>query len=293
MTKNKPDSKFNFALDFIFYTFGAAVYAFAATVFILPNSFAPGGITGISTILNHLFHLPVGVMIIVLNIPLFIWGWHKIGQSFLIKSAYCTVVTSVLIDVFSGFMPTYTDNKMLASLYGGVIGGFGLALVMLKGSTTGGTDILARLVNAKFPYISMGRVILIVDIFIIAGAVLAFGYIETGLYSLITIFASSRVIDGLLYGADMGKTFIIISRKQQEISSAIFTVLHRGATLIDAKGAYTGVKNDLILCAVRRNEIGKLHKLVLDIDPNAFIIVSEAGEILGEGFKKSPPAGKK
>ena len=281
--RKKPD----LLIDLLCYSLGAALYAFAAATFIVPNHFAPGGVTGISTIFNYLFQTPVGLGIVVLNIPLLLLGYRHIGLSFIARTAYATVLTSVLIDVFSAWLPAYTGDRMLAALYGGVVGGFGLALVILRGGTTGGTDILARLIQKRFPYLSMGRILLVVDFFIVAAAVWAFGYIEAGLYSIITIFASSRIIDGMLYGADMGKIVMIISSRQEEISRMIFTGLKRGATIIDAKGAYTGAKSDLILCAVRNNEVSRLHKLALQIDPKAFIIVSEAGEILGEGFKQA------
>ena len=282
----KPGKKaFVLAADIAVMTFGAALFAAAAAIFIIPNNFAPGGVTGIAIIANHLIRTPVGLSMVIVNIPLFIVGLRRLGVSFVVRTAYATVATSLLIDLFSALLPSYTGNGMLASIYGGALGGMGLALVILRGGTTGGTDIIARLINRRFPHLSMGRVIFMFDLLITLGAVLAFGYIEAGLYSVITIFASSRVIDSMLYGADMGKIVMIISHKHGEISAAIVRELQRGVTIIDARGAYTNRKNDLIMCAVRNNEVARVHKIALTTDPAAFIMVSEAGEIIGEGFK--------
>ena len=281
----KAEKRANPVVDALVMAFGAALFAAATSIFIIPNNFAPGGVTGIAIISNHLLRTPVGMGIVVMNIPLFILGLRKLGMGFVVRTAFATATCSLLIDVFSVILPAYTENKMLASIYGGVLGGAGLALVILRGGTTGGTDILARLLNRKFRHLSLGRVIFLFDLLITLCAVLAFGYIEAGLYSVITIFASSRVIDAMLYGADMGKSVMIISQKSGEISSAIARELERGVTLLDAKGAYTGKKSELILCAVRNNEVGRVHRIALAIDSEAFIIVTEAGEIIGEGFK--------
>jgi len=281
----KAGKRTNSVVDAIVMAFGAALFAAATSVFIIPNDFAPGGVTGIAIIANYLLNTPVGIGIVVMNIPLFILGLRRLGVGFVVRTAFATAASSLLIDVFSMILPAYTGNKMLASIYGGVLGGMGLALVILRGGTTGGTDIIARLMNRKFRHFSLGRVIFLFDLLITLGAVLAFGYIEAGLYSIITIFASSRVIDAMLYGADMGKSVMIVSKKSDEISSAIVRELERGVTLLDAKGAYTGKKSELILCAVRNNEVSRVHKIALAIDNEAFIIVTEAGEIIGEGFK--------
>ncbi|MDR1892730.1 MAG: YitT family protein [Oscillospiraceae bacterium] len=285
--KGKPKSKVSeYLLDGLVFIFGCSAYAVSVDLFTAPNGIAPGGLTGISTVLNHLLGFPIGVMIIVLNIPLFIAGGWKIGWQFLTKTVIATVMMSVFVDLFSLFLPVYTENKLLAALYGGVCSGIALAVIFMRGGTTGGTDIAARLLYQRFPHMPMGRLIVILDAFIITLAAFAFNSLESGLYSMIVIFVSSTVIDNLLYGADKGKLMLVMSRNHEKIAEDILHRLGRGATLLEAEGAYTKKKTNVLLCAIRRQEISRFNAIVQENDPGAFMIVTEAGEILGEGFKK-------
>ena len=277
--------KTEFIKNAAFLILGCGIYAVSVNMFTVPNDIAPGGVTGISTVLNRLFGLPVGTMIIILNIPLFIIGFKKIGRKFLIKTVAATALMSVLIDVFALFTVPYTGDRLLAALYGGVLSGTALSLVFLSGGTTGGTDILARLIFKKLPHIPMGRLIMTVDAFVIVFAAIAFRSLESALYAIIVIFASSRVVDGVLYGADRGKLVIVMSAAPQRIAADILNELRRGATLLEGEGAYSRKKSGVLLCAVRRQEVSRLHAIINRNDPKAFVVVTEAGGIFGEGFR--------
>lgn len=284
--KFRTNKYYEYFLDFFICAFGSILYGISVTVFTAPNNIAPGGITGISTVLFYLFKTPLGTMIFILNIPLFILGLRFIGGSFIIKTIACTAIASVVIDVFTAIqIPVYHGDKMLAALYGGVLSGSGLALVFLRGATTGGTDVASRLLKLKFRHISMGRMMLIIDFFVIVFAAVIFRSIDSALYAMIAIFTSSRVIDSILYGSDNGKMAVVISKNNDEISKAIINEMNRGLTILKGKGYYTGAEREVIMCAVRRPEAAKLRTIINRADPNAFIIMCEAGEIIGEGFK--------
>lgn len=273
-------------IDYVFYTIGAVIYAMSVDVFTAPNNIAPGGLTGIATMLNHLFVTPIGTTILILNIPLFIWGAKEIGLSFLWKTIFATVVTSIAIDVLGIFLPGYYGDTMLAALFGGVLSGFGHALIFMRGATTGGTDIIARLMNKRFPSFSLGKIILIADVVIIILAAVVYKSLESALYALISIFVSTKLIDAIIYGTNIGtgKMMFIISPKYKEISNGIMENIRRGVTRIKSVGGYSCIEGEVLLCAVRRQEVYKTYDVVRSIDPHAFIIVGDAGEITGEGF---------
>ena len=275
-----------FLLDYAAFFTGCAIYSLALNAFITPNQISPGGITGLAAILNHLFAVPTGLTLLVLNIPLLILGIVKFGLKFLAKTISATVILSVLIDVGGAFIPAYVGNRLMSAVYGGVLSGLGLSLVFLRGGTTGGTDIVAKIINLRFPFISMGRMMLILDVIVTVLAALAYRNVETGLYTVFTIFATSRVIDSILYGADRGKLAFIVSDQPRALADGILRHMGRGVTVLRGKGAYTGAEKDVLLCAVRQHEAGRLHTVVKRIDPHAFMIMSEAGEIIGEGFKQ-------
>lgn len=275
-------------LDTIFFVVGCFIYSASVAIFIAPNKMAPGGLTGVATIIYYLFGTPIGLMIFILNIPLFILGFKFIGGKFMVKTLICTVLSSFGVDILD-FLPKYIakngDQMLLAALYGGVTMGIGLALVFLRNATTGGTDIASRLLKLKWPYIPMGRMMLFVDTAIIVISVFAFKSIDSGLYAMIQLFVSSKVIDLILYGSDTGKMFVIISEKNNEIAKIITDDLDRGVTLLKGRGFYTGADKEVLICAVRRQEISKVREIVKGIDQTAFMIMCEASDVIGEGFK--------
>lgn len=267
---------------------GSFIFAVSVSMFTSPNNIVPGGVTGVSTLLNYCFGLPIGTMSLIINVPIFIWGAIENGKGFLIKTIIATTVSSVLIDVTALFIPPYKGDVLLASLFGGILSGVGLALIFYSGGTTGGTDIIAKNIKNHRPYMSLGTIILIADIFVIVAAIAVYGNIENGLYAAITIFVGSKVIDTLVYGfaRDNGQLMYIISDRYKEISDNIMFSLVRGVTILDGEGAYTKENKKVIMCAVRPRQVYKVKSIVNQIDPAAFIVVTKAGLITGTGFPK-------
>lgn len=263
---------------------GCAIYGISANIFIIPNHIAPGGATGLSVVINYLIKTPVGLMIILLNLPLFFFSKKMLGKTFLVKTIIATVLFSIFVDIFA-FLPSYKGDKLIAALFGGAFGGIGLGLVFSKGVMTGGSDLLARLLKRKLPYVSLGEFIFIIDVVVITIATITFKNITSAFYSIIAIFVSTRVIDAVLTGIDKAKAVLIISSNTNLISKEIITKLSRTATLIDGFGAYTNEQRQVLLCAVRSYELYKLKNIVHSYDKNAFVIVFDAGEVLGLGFK--------
>lgn len=272
--------------DIALMTIGSAVFALAIAMFTAPNNVVPGGVTGVTTMLNYLFDLPIGVMSIVINIPIFIWGLVENGKRFLAKTAFATVLSSVLIDVFAQFVPPYKGDIILAALFGGLVLGLGMGLIFYAGGTTGGVDIIARNLKNHMPFLTMGTLIIAVDGLIVAATIAVYKSIESGLYAVIVIFVSSKVIDSVVYGfsRDNGQAVYIITEKHEEIVEAIFKNIVRGVTKLEAKGAYSQREKLMLFCAVRPRQVYKLTNLVKSIDPNAFVVVTKAELINGSGF---------
>ncbi|MBQ4129688.1 MAG: YitT family protein [Ruminococcus sp.] len=265
---------------------GSVMYAASVNTFTSPNNIAPGGLTGVGTMLNHLFDLPIGVVILVLNIPLFIWGAIENGRKFLTKTIVATVLVSVIIDVMAPFSYKYEGDTLLAAIFGGLLSGLGLAFIFFRGGTTGGTDIVARIIHKHHPHISVGTMILIVDAVVFIAAAFVYQSIESALYAVITVFVSTKVIDTVIYGIahDNGKLMFIITNKYEELSSEIIERIGRGVTLLDAQGAYKNESKKVLLCAVRPSQVHKTKVLVNSVDENAFIVVTTANAISGKGF---------
>lgn len=272
-------------LDFIVITIGSAVYALAFDIFLDPNNIAPGGASGLAMVINrYLTFLPIGTLVIIINAPLFLMGLRTEGRGFLIKSLYGTLASSVLIDLFSGLY-RYTDDALLAAICGGVLMGSGLGLVFARSATTGGSDIAARLLTHKFPGLSVGRLMLAVDACIIGFAALTFKHINFALYALITVYISSIVIDKILSGTDSARVAYVITKHTDEMVKAIDRELDRGATLINGEGSYTGEPTKIVLCAIKRRQIADLKKVAREIDPRSFVIIMDAHEVVGDGFR--------
>ncbi len=284
--KNKV---FTAITDYVIIFIGSALYAASVNTFTSPNDIAPGGLTGVGTMLNHLFNLPIGVMILVLNIPLFIWGAIENGKKFLTKTVIATVFVSILIDAMAPFSYKYEGDTLLASIFGGLLSGLGLAFIFFRGGTTGGTDIVARNIHKRVPHISMGTVILTCDAIIILAAAFVYHSIESALYAVITVFVSTKVIDTVVYGIahDNGKLMFIVTDKYEEMSMIIMEQIGRGVTQLDAQGAYSNDRKKVLLCALRPSQVHKTKVIVNSVDENAFIIVTTANAISGKGFASS------
>ncbi len=280
--------------DILFYAIGSSIYAVSVNMFTAPNHIAPGGVTGVATMLNYLFAWPIGTLGLLLNIPIFIWAILQIGYKLVVKTITATVFVSAAIDLIGIVIPHYTGNPMLAAIFGGCLEGIGLSLVFMRGATTGGTDLIARLLNRRVRFVSMAKLMMCVDFVIVVVSAFVYRSMESALYALIAIFVSSRLIDAILYGTDIGtgKIMFIISEKSDEISNEIINDVDRGVTKLDSRGAFTGREGEVLLCAVRRYEVAKVKDIVRTIDKSAFIIVGDAGDISGEGFRASLPEDK-
>lgn len=286
MTNLKGKAK-TMSMDLLFFLLGSLIDAVAINMFTAPNQIAPGGITGIGTMLNYLFVTPIGMVNMLINIPIIIWAVLEIGYKLVAKSIAAIIIFSVAIDTMGLILPAYDGNPLLAAIFGGVLEGIGLGLVFMRGSTTGGTDMIARLLGRHFRHLSMGKLMLAVDMVIIAASALVYQQLESALYATIAIFVSTRVIDTVLYGTDAGtgKMYFIISKKNEEIKQKILEQIDRGVTVIPALGGYSGEESEMLLCAVRRYEVAKINDIIHNTDRDAFVIVGEAGEITGEGFR--------
>lgn len=262
------------------------LYSVAVNMFSVPNNISLGGLTGIATLLNFSFHTPVGLMVFVMNIPLFIIAWRVIGVKFITRTIIASTMTSVFIDVTAKFLPEYKGDTLLAAIFCGLCCGLGLAIIFIRDATTGGTDIIAKLVHIKRPHISIGRVILAADAVVVISAGIVYHNYESMLYAAIAIFVTSRTVDYIVYGTGHGKLLMIVTKKAEEISKAITSTVGRGVTILPVKGGYTGEDKNMLICAIRSHEIAKINKVIKQTDENAFMVITEAGEILGEGFTK-------
>ena len=271
--------------DYLWFIFGSIIYAVAITLFISPNEISPGGITGIATILNYLLGLPTGFTVFILNIPILILGHCKCGKGMIVNTTVVTVITSFALTVTENIFSTFKMDKIIASIFGGILLGFSISVIMRHGATTGGVDIIAKIINRKYRHITIGKIILITDVAVVLLAVLAYGKLESALYSVVTMFSSSKVMDYMLYGSDRGKLVYIITDKPGEVASTLVKDLARGVTILDVTGGYTGEKRKMLMCSVRPYEVSALYSIIEEFDPKAFITVTEAGEIIGEGFK--------
>lgn len=270
--------------SYVIVALGSLIYALAFDLFYAPNQVNLGGITGLAQVINFMFPvLPVGVLTIVMNVPLFLLGWKYIGFQLLIGSLVSMLIGSAAIDVIAAKFAFASMDPMLGALCGGAMMGLGIGMVFTQGASTGGTDIVARLLRLKMPWLPLGKLMLLPDGIVLTLAVFAFGKLETGLYGLVALFVSTRVMDTVLYGMDTSKIAYIVSEKWEETSKAILA-LERGVTLLKGQGAWSGVDKNILLVAFKQREIVKIKRVVHQVDPNAFMIVCNANEVLGLGF---------
>lgn len=263
---------------------GAALYAAGFQFFLYPNSIIVGGVSGIAMIINYLADLPVGIMTIVLNIPLFIIAWKHFGTGFIIGSAVGMALSSVLIDIFALWQISPTDDMLLACIIGGAVKGLGLGFVYYAGATTGGADIVAKFLRMRFPYINLGTIVWLTDFAVIVVFATIFNKVEAAMYAVIAMFVVSKVIDLVLYGIDNSNVCYIISEKSEEITSRITDTLHRGVTILEGEGAYSHQSKQVLLCVVKRTQISEIRKMIRNVDEHAFFIVTDAKNVFGQGF---------
>lgn len=267
--------------------FGSLIYAVAVSCFTAPNNIAQGGLTGVSIMLNFVFNTPIGITTMIMNIPLLIWGLIENGKSYLAKTVVAIVVSSVAIDVISSFTTGYHGEKLLAAMFGGILSGCGLGLIFYRGGSTGGVDIVAQNIHKHLPFFSVGKLILLADALIIFATIPVYGGIESAMYTSISIFLSVKVIDMVTKGfaRDNGKLMFIITSKYAEITKEIIENVERSVTVIDGKGGYTGDDKKVVLCALRPRQVYKVRRIAEDIDRMSFIVVTDAENIMGKGFR--------
>ncbi len=271
--------------DFLYWLIGCAVYSFSVVSFLEPNKISPGGFTGVATILSAVTPIPSGTILLILNVPLMLFALKKLGGGFILKTVAVTFILSSTLNIAEIMFPKFSLNPVLAAVFGGIISGFGISLILISGATTGGVDIIAHFINSKRPHISVGRVIMVFDALVIMLSAFIYANIESALFSLIAIYAATQVIDSMLYGADKGKIVLIVTKKSGTIVERVSTELGRGITRVSSKGGFTGEDNELLLCAVRKYEVANLITLIKEADTKAFTVITDAGEIIGQGFK--------
>ena len=276
-------------LDLAFMAAGAVVYAVSVNAFTSPNNIAPGGVTGVATMLNYLFSTPIGLVAFLINIPIILWAVVEIGYKLVAKSVVAILLSSVAIDLLAPIVPSYQGNMILVALFAGLCEGLGLSLTFLRGATTGGTDMLARLLGRRKPHLSMGKLMLAVDGLIVLASAFVYGSIENAMYACIVIFVSTRLIDSILYGTDVGtgKLFFVMSPKVRQMGDRIIREVDRTVTYLDSHGGYTNEPGETMLCAVRRFEVFQVQAIIREEDRDAFVIVGDAGQITGEGFRSA------
>jgi len=284
--------------DYFWIIAGSFITAAAINLFLVPYKIAPGGVTGIATVIYHLSggKIPVGTIMLCLNIPLFLFGMRYIGGKFVVRTLFSTFLLSFIIDITEPFTNRISDiismeslssgpDYMLYCIFGGFFMGFGLGLVFRSGATTGGTDLAARILHHFVPGLTVGKLLLIIDTLVIILATVAFKSFLLALYAILSLYISSKVIDVIVEGVNFAKSIFIISDFSDEIAKCIMKELDRGVTGLKGTGMYTGADKHVLYCVIQRGQLPALKSIVKRIDPSAFIILSDATEVLGEGFK--------
>lgn len=268
--------------DIVLISAGAFIYAFGVNYFFVANKLADGGIAGISVILHYLFNFNISTTYLVLNVPLVIMGYKLIGGKFIVKTFYGTAMTSLAFRVFQNYLGPM-DDKLIASIFGGLIIGIGLGTIFVGGGSSGGADILVKILNKYFD-IPVGKAFLALDSFVLSALGILFGR-DIFMYTLVGLFISTKAIDFIQDGVDKAKALMIISDKSEEIKNEIMKQTGRGVTIINARGGYTNDNKEVLYCILGRYEVTTVKRIVKNIDRKAFMSISEVSEVLGEGFK--------
>lgn len=284
--------------DYFWIIAGSLITAAAINLFLVPYKIAPGGVTGIATVVYHLSggKIPVGTVMLFLNVPLFLFGMKYIGGKFVVRTLFGTFLLSVIIDVTEPFTSRFSDiiamenvssgpDYLLYCIFGGFFMGLGLGLVFRSGATTGGTDLAARIMHHFIPGMTVGKLLLIIDTLVIVFAAVAFKSFLLALYAILALYISSKIIDVIVEGVNFAKAVFIISDFSDDIAQCIMKELDRGVTALKGKGMYTGADKHVLYCIIQRGQLPALKAIVKRIDPSAFIILSDVNEVLGEGFK--------
>lgn len=274
-----------FVIECISTMVGALIMAISVSFFLLPNELSSGGFSGIATILYYTLKMPMGTSMLALNIPLFLFSGYKIGKEFFAKTIVGTISLSLFIDLLEK-LPAITEDKILASVYGGILMGIGTAIILKANSSTGGSDLVTFIIKEYKPQVEMGKMLIIIDFGIVFLNVVFLGNIEIGLYSAIVIYLMGFMIDIIFEGIYFSKLLVIISDKSDIIANSIKKEINRGVTGLYGKGMYTGDDKTILLCAVGRKDLANIKSLIINIDPRAFVTITNSREVLGYGFTR-------
>ena len=273
--------------DYAWIALGSVLYSLSFDWFYVPNQIGFGGLTALGMILNYLSPaIPIGMVVLILNIPLFLLGWKFLGGHTLVSSLFAMAATSVLVDLIAALYTFPPMDPMLAAVFGGVSLGASLGMIFSKGATTGGTDLIARLLKLPFAWLPVGRLLLVVDLSMLLAVSIAFRSMESAMYGMISLYISTLVMDGVLYGMDQSKVAYIITATPRIMAEEIDRQLDRGVTFLRGEGSFSGKERLVLMCAFKQRQIVPLKALVHELDPQAFLIVCDAHEVLGLGFRR-------
>lgn len=283
----KRKTVMSWTIDIVYIALGAAIYALGYTIFIRHNELTPGGINGIATQISVLTSLPPGMLSLVISIPLLILGFWQLGSHFFITTTISTVLSSVFMDAFNTLLDgyAYEGEILIVALFGGALSGIGLAMPILRGASAGGNDIIAQVVHRHWPNVPVGKFLFGFNAVVFISAAFVYGNIESALCSAVVSFVSSYVIDAILLGMDSGKSLMIVTEKPYELAKVIHDSTGRGATVIPAYGTYQHEERSILLCVSRRRDIVKIRRILKAVDPAAFVMIQDTGEIFGKNFK--------
>ena len=262
---------------------GCAIGALAYPLFLTPHNIAPGGVTGIATILHYLFAMPIGIVSLALNVPLFIMGYRLLGRLFALRSLIATILFSLFIDWLP--VQAFPTDTLLSAVFGGVLLGLGVGLILRGSATTGGSDLIAKMLHARFQHLSVGVILFMIDFCVVMAAAFLITP-EAALHALITIFLAARIVDMVVQGFERHKACYIITTRTEEIKQKLFENLNRGITILSAKGGFSNADRPVLLCIVTAQELARLKLIVRMEDENAFVFITAASEVLGEGFDR-------
>ena len=262
---------------------GVVLLSASIGLFCVPNKIVSGGVSGISIILFYLFKIPVGISYYAVNIIFLVIGYKILGKRFVIKTLICSGLVSVFSDIFSMFSPV-GDDLVLACVFGGVLSGVGIGITLIENASTGGTEVLSRIIQSRIEHVPIGKLLMVVDAIIIGMSFLVFGDLKITLYGVLTLFISSTSIDVLINRMNLSRLVFIVTSKGDEITDGLIKTSQRGATVLQAKGAYTGETRTMILCALKEYQLPPVRKKLLEIDKDAFIVFCESQQIIGNGF---------
>ena len=266
---------------------GSVIFAIGVTVFTTPNEIAPGGVTGIATMLHSITGMQMGTLTFLINIPLVLLGLIVLGKRFTINTFRTLLILSAITNIFESFLPVYTENMLMASIFGGAAIGIGIGIIFLRGSTTGGTDILGRVLLRYFQHIPLGKILLAIDFVIVSAAGIYYGTLDAALYALVSVYITERAIDSVLYGFNETRIAYVVTEHPTEVAKRVMEETDRGVTYLHGEGGFQRDKKLVIMCAMPSRQFAKFKRIVLEVDHAAFIMVAPASNVIGEGFKET------